>query len=124
MKAPRMFTSLGGTQAKPNQRSSLCSSSRTKALRCSQRLNKSEPQNIPGLLEFKEKFYEHNYCKRWYDNLLQRLGQGPGRNLFARLAAEFRCMGRPTTFPRPEWLSRGRPRPAWPWPLEPGLVRE
>src|SRR5438445_71241 len=33
-------------------------------------------------------------------------------------------MGRPTTVPRPEWFPRGCARPAWPRPLEPGLVRE
>jgi hypothetical protein len=56
------------------------------------------------------------YYKDW--------GKGPVRHVFARMAAEFGCMGRPTAFPRSEWLSRGRTRPAWPRPLEPGFVRE
>src|SRR2546422_10794848 len=71
-----------------------------------------------------ENSYEHDYGKRWHDNLLQRLGQGPGRHVFARMAAEFGCMGRPTAVPRPEWFPRDCARPAWPRPLEPGLVRE
>src|SRR6516165_3297978 len=56
------------------------------------------------------------YYKDW--------GKGPGRHIFARMAAEFRCLGRTNAFPRPEWVPRGCARSAWPWPVKPSLVRE
>jgi pimeloyl-ACP methyl ester carboxylesterase len=49
--------------------------------------------------------------KRWHDNLLQGLGRGPDRHVFARMAAEFRCMGRTNAFSSAEWIPRGRARP-------------
>ena len=69
-------------------------------------------------------FYEHNHHQGRHRNLLQGLGQRPGRNVLARLAAELRRLGRPNAFPRAERLPRGRARPPWPWPVEPGLFGE
>jgi MFS family permease len=47
-----------------------------------------------------------------------------GRNVLARLAAKLRRLGRPNAFPRAERLPRGCARPAWPWPVQPSLIRE
>src|SRR5260370_37746551 len=54
-----------------------------------------------------EDTHEQNYDERWYDNLLERLRQWSGRDVFARMAAEFRCLGRPTPFHRAERFPRG-----------------
>src|SRR5262249_18829947 len=40
-----------------------------------------------------EKTCGHNQSQRWYGNLLQRLGQRTCSGLFARMAAQRRCLG-------------------------------
>src|SRR5215831_9705010 len=106
MKVPMMFTWLGGTQAKPNRRNSSCSWSRTKVLPCSCPRSKSQQRAV---LYHKEKScYEHNYGEGWHDDLLQGLGRGPGRNVFTRLAALLRCMGRSNAFSGRERFPGGR----------------
>src|SRR5262249_35964711 len=71
-----------------------------------------------------ENAHEHDYCERRYDNLLQGLGRRAGHHVFARLAAQFRCLGQPAPFLRTERFPRGRARPARPWPLQSSLVWE
>jgi non-heme chloroperoxidase len=68
--------------------------------------------------------YEHDYGERWHNNLLQRLGQGPSRHVFAWLAAMFRRLGRPNALAGSERIPRCGARPAGPWPIQPSLVRE
>src|SRR5262245_42319971 len=70
----------------------------------------------------KERHHERDHSERWHNHLLQGLGQGAGCHVFTRMASEFGCVERPTSFSCPEWLSRGRPRPARPPPLEPSFV--
>src|SRR5215468_11085899 len=55
--------------------------------------------------------HELDHRERWDEDLLQRLGQRPGGNVFSWLAAEFRRLGRPTAFLRTERVSRRCPRP-------------
>src|SRR5262245_7820846 len=51
-------------------------------------------------------FYVNDHNKRRYGNLLQGLGQRPGRNVLAWLASELRRMGWSNAFPRAERLPR------------------
>ena len=68
--------------------------------------------------------FRHDHHQGRHRDLLQGLGQRPGRHVLARLAAELRRVGRPDAVPRAERLPRRRARPARPWPVQPGLVRE
>ena len=67
---------------------------------------------------------EHDHHQGRHRNLLQGLGQRPGRHVLARLAAELRRVGWPNAFPRAERLPRGRARPPRPWPIQPGFCRQ
>ena len=73
---------------------------------------------------FQETAHEHNHSERWHDDLLQGLGQGPGRHVLARMAPELRYVGRPDDVPRTARLPSRGTRPPWPWPIQPGLVRK
>ncbi len=67
---------------------------------------------------------EHGHDQGRHADLLQGLGQGPGRYVLARLALECRHVGRTNALPRTERLPRGRARPTWPRPVQPGLIRQ
>ena len=67
---------------------------------------------------------EHGYNERWNDDLLQGLGQGPSRYVFARLALECRRVGWTNVLPREQRLPRGRARSTRPRPVQPGLIRK
>ena len=56
--------------------------------------------------------------------LLQRLGQRAGRHPLARMAPELRHVGRSDAVPRAVRLPGRGTRSAWPWPIQPGLVRK
>src|SRR6185503_8421933 len=58
--------------------------------------------------------HEHDYDERRYDDLLQGLGQGPGRDPLARMALELGHVGRPDAVPRPARLPSRGPRSSWP----------
>src|SRR6185369_413059 len=64
---------------------------------------------------------EHDNDEGRDADLLQGLGQRPGRDVLARLAAELGRLGWPNALPRAEGLPRRRARPSRPWPIESGL---
>jgi hypothetical protein len=67
---------------------------------------------------------EHDHNQGWHDDLLQRLGQGPGRHLLARMAVELRYVGRPDVVSRTARLPSRGARSSWPRPIQPGVVRK
>ena len=68
--------------------------------------------------------HEHHHNERRHDDLLQGLGQRPGRHALARMAVERRYVGRPDDVSRTERLPSRGTRPSWSWPIQPGLVRK
>src|SRR6267142_935051 len=85
------------------------------------------PTKAPASFRFagtRRALHEHDYYEGWHADLLQGLGEGPGRDVLARLAFELRHVGRTNAFPRAERLSRGCARSTWPWPVQSGLVRQ
>src|SRR6266850_5719143 len=85
------------------------------------------PTKAPASFRFagtRRTLHEHDYYEGWHADLLQGLGEGPGRDVLPRLASELRHVGRTNALPRAERLSRGCARPTWPWPVQSGLVRQ